>query len=244
MSRSGLMRRIRRAIGWLAIGFAAAAALSFLAVLGLRYAPPATTAFIIKARMDSWFDDFPQPWKLRREWRAIEAISPQMALAVVAAEDQLFPVHDGFDFKQIRQAIKTGERTGRPRGASTISQQVAKNLFLWSGRSYVRKALEAWFTLLIEWLWPKQRILEMYLNIAEFGRGIYGVEAAAHAYYRIPAARLNREQSARLAAVLPNPRRMNAARPSRYVLKRQREIERQMRALGGPAYLDQIKQAP
>jgi monofunctional biosynthetic peptidoglycan transglycosylase len=110
-------------------------------------------------------------------------------------------------------------------------------MFLWSGRSYVRKGLEAWFTVLIEWLWPKQRILEMYLNIAEFGRGIYGAEAAAQAYFHKSAARLNRDEAARLAAVLPNPIRMSAVRPSRYVLRRQRQIEAQMRSLGGSEYL-------
>jgi monofunctional glycosyltransferase len=231
------MRRIRRGLRWLfwlGLGFAA---LSFAAVLALRYAQPATTAFIMKARVDSWFDDYPRPYQLHRQWRDLDAIAPSMALAVVASEDQLFPVHDGFDFAQIRKALQQSERTGHPRGASTISQQVAKNIYLWSGRSYVRKGLEVWFTLLIEGLWPKHRILEMYLNIAEFGRGIYGVEAAAQIYFHKPAARLSREEAARLAAVLPNPRRMNAARPSRYVLRRQRQIESQMRALGGPAYL-------
>jgi monofunctional glycosyltransferase len=240
LSRADLMRRIRRALRWLAFLCLGFVALSFAAVLALRYTQPATTAFILKARVDSWFDDYPQPYTLHRQWRDLEHISAQMPLAVVASEDQLFPVHDGFDFAQIRKALKQGERTGHQRGASTISQQVAKNLYLWSGRSYVRKGLEVWFTLLIEGLWPKHRILEMYLNIAEFGRGIYGVEAAAQIYFHKPSARLSREEAARLAAVLPNPRRMNAARPSRYVMRRQRQIEAQMRALGGPAYLSNL----
>ena len=124
------------------------------------------------------------------------------------------------------------------RGASTISQQVAKNLFLWSGRSYLRKGLEAWYTVLIEFIWPKQRILEVYANIAEFGDGVYGAEAAAQAFFKKPAARLTAGESARLAAVLPNPKRYNARNPGAYVQRRARWIERQVRHLGGPAYLD------
>jgi monofunctional biosynthetic peptidoglycan transglycosylase len=156
---------------------------------------------------------------------------------VVASEDQLFPTHSGFDFKQIHKALDDAERGRRARGASTISQQVAKNLFLWNGHSWVRKGFEAWFTVLIEWLWPKQRILEMYLNIAQFGRGIYGAEAAAQNFFHKPAARLTQAEAARLAAVLPNPLQLRAERPSRYLQRRQLEIEQQMRALGGPSYL-------
>jgi monofunctional biosynthetic peptidoglycan transglycosylase len=156
---------------------------------------------------------------------------------VVASEDQLFPVHRGFDFRQIRKAMDEAERGRRARGASTITQQVAKNLFLWNGHSWVRKGLEAWFTVLIETLWPKRRILEVYLNVAEFGRGIYGAEAAAQAFYRKPAARLTRDEAARLAAVLPNPRLLRADRPSNYVQRRQQEIAAQMASLGGTGYL-------
>jgi monofunctional glycosyltransferase len=162
---------------------------------------------------------------------------PAAGLAVIASEDQRFPEHGGFDFKQIEKAMDEAERGGRARGASTISQQVAKNLFLWNGRSYLRKGLEAWYTVLIEALWSKRRILEVYVNIAEFGRGVYGAEAAAQAFFRKPAARLGRGEAARLAAVLPSPKRMRADNPSAYVLRRQAEIERQMQALGGPAYL-------
>jgi monofunctional glycosyltransferase len=159
---------------------------------------------------------------------------------VIAAEDQLFPFHAGFDFRSIREAIRSNERSRRVRGASTISQQVAKNLFLWSGRSYLRKGLEAWFTVLIERLWPKERILEIYLNVAEFGRATYGIEAAAQRFYRKSAARLSRRESATLAAVLPNPRVLRADRPSRYVLQRRDRIVAQMRQLGGPRYLQQL----
>jgi monofunctional biosynthetic peptidoglycan transglycosylase len=214
---------------------------SVLAVLALRYFTPWTTAFIVEARVASWFDDDPRPWKLQRKWRDLEAISPQLQLAVIASEDQRFPEHDGFDFEQIQKSLDAAEkRNGRSRGASTISQQVAKNLFLWGGRSWVRKGLEAWYTVLLEWLWPKQRILEMYLNIAQFGRGIYGAEAAAQAFYHKPAARLTAAEAARMAAVLPNPRRLRIDAPSQYVLRRQGQIEAQMRALGGTDYLSKL----
>jgi monofunctional glycosyltransferase len=156
----------------------------------------------------------------------------------VASEDQRFPTHRGFDMDQIRKAMDEAQRGRRARGASTISQQVAKNLFLWNGHSWVRKGLEAWFTVLIETLWPKRRILEVYLNSAEFGYGIYGAEAAAQAFFHKPAARLTRDEAARLAAVLPNPVRMRAERPSQYVQRRQREIATQMAALGGTSYLE------
>ncbi len=211
--------------------------LSILAVAVLRFIDPWTSAVIVNARFESWFDDDPKPWRLQREWRDYKQISPQLALAVVAAEDQLFPEHNGFDFKQIQKAMDDAERGGRSRGASTITQQVAKNLFLWNGRSYVRKGLEVWFTLLIEVIWSKQRILEVYLNIAEFGRGIYGAEAAAQAYFKKPARNLGRAEAARLAAVLPSPRRYRVLNPGRYVQQRQRQIEAQMAALGGTAYL-------
>jgi monofunctional glycosyltransferase len=235
--RPGLIRKGAR---FLALGFGAALLLSVLAVLVLRFTRPWTTAFIVEARVASWFDDNPRPWKLQRQWRDIDAISPQLQLAVIASEDQRFPEHGGFDFNQIQKSLDAAERTGRSRGASTISQQVAKNLFLWGGRSWVRKGFEAWYTVLIEWLWPKQHILEMYLNIAEFGRGIYGAEAAAQAFYHKPAAGLTAAEAARMAAVLPSPKRFRIDAPSRYVLRRQEQIEAQMRALGGTDYLSKL----
>ena len=215
--------------------------LSIAAVVTLRFVDPWTSAFMVDARVTSWFDRDPRPLKLQYRWRDYDAISRQLALAVVAAEDQRFPDHHGFDFRQIRKAMDDAGRGRRSRGASTISQQVARNLFLWSGRSWVRKGLEAWFTVLIEALWPKQRVLEVYLNIAEFGRGIYGAEAAAQAFFRKPAARLTRAEAARLAAVLPNPKQRRADAPSRYVLRRQQEIEIQMAALGGTYYLRELE---
>jgi monofunctional biosynthetic peptidoglycan transglycosylase len=168
---------------------------------------------------------------------SLEQISPHAAIAVIASEDQQFPFHTGFDFDSIREAVRASEHGRRLRGASTISQQVAKNLFLWPGHSFVRKGLEAYFTVLIEVLWPKERILEMYLNVAQFGNGIYGVEAAARRFWHEPARRVSSTEAALLAAVLPDPLRMHAERPSRYVLTRRDQILGQMRGLGGPAYL-------
>jgi monofunctional biosynthetic peptidoglycan transglycosylase len=215
--------------------------LSIALVVLLRFIDPWTSAVIVNERVASWFDGKPGALRVQRKWRDFERISPQLALAVIASEDQRFPDHNGFDFKQIQKAMDEAERGGRSRGASTITQQVAKNLFLWNGRSYVRKGLEAWFALLIETIWPKQRILEIYLNIAEFGRGVYGAEAAAQAYFRKPARNLGRAEAARLAAVLPSPRRYSAVNPGPYVQRRQYQIEAQMAALGGTAYLARLK---
>ncbi|HEX4387318.1 MAG TPA: monofunctional biosynthetic peptidoglycan transglycosylase, partial [Steroidobacteraceae bacterium] len=170
-------------------------------------------------------------------WVSLEQISPHAAIAVIASEDQLFPLHAGFDFHSIREAVRASEHGKRLRGASTISQQVAKNLFLWGGHSFVRKGLEAYFTVLIELLWPKERILEMYLNVAQFGDGIYGVQAAAERFWHKPALALSSSDSALLAAVLPNPLRLHAERPSAYVISRRDWILGQMRDLGGASYL-------
>jgi monofunctional biosynthetic peptidoglycan transglycosylase len=213
--------------------------LTVLPVLLMRWVHPWTSAFMLEASYAARSEA--TPYRTHYEWRDLEQISPQAAIAVIASEDQLFPFHWGFDFESIRKAIRAHERGAPLRGASTISQQVAKNLFLWSGQSYLRKALEAWFTVLIEQLWPKERILEIYLNIAEFGRGIYGVEAAARTFYREPAARLGARQAARLAAVLPSPRRLRADAPSAYLEARTETILGQMRALGGPGYLKAIE---
>lgn len=174
------------------------------------------------------------------EWVDLEHISPRAAIAVIASEDQQFPFHAGFDFKSIREAVRASERGKKLRGASTISQQVAKNLFLWNG-GFVRKALEAYFTVLIEAMWPKERILEVYLNIAQFGSGIYGVEAAAHHFFHKPGGRLTSGEAALLAAVLPNPIRFRVDRPSYYVLSRRDWILGQMRDLGGASYLKAIE---
>lgn len=235
----GLRRALLR---WTAIAVVAALASSVGSVLLLRWVEPWTSAFMIATRKDALLaGDFRYANEYR--WVDLEQISPHAALAVIAAEDQQFPFHAGFDFESIREAVRHNARSTRVRGASTISQQVAKNLFLWRGRSYLRKGLEAWFTMLIEVTWPKERILEVYLNVAEFGRGVYGVEAASRRFFRKPAARLTRAQAATLAAVLPNPVRLRADAPSAYVQKRRAWILGQMRALGGPAYLRQLDDA-
>jgi monofunctional glycosyltransferase len=204
--------------------------LSVAAVGLLRWIDPPTSAFMLARQ-----------WETRAgvdyRWVDWRRLSPQLPVALVAAEDQHFPRHRGFDVDAIEAALSERGAGGPRRGASTISQQVAKNLFLWSGRSWLRKALEAWFTVWIELLWSKQRILEVYANIAEFGDGVYGAEAAAQRFFGKPASALDAAQSARLAAVLPSPRRYSATRPGAYVQQRQQWIERQVRQLGGPGYL-------
>ena len=174
------------------------------------------------------------------EWFNYYNISKQMALAVIAAEDQNFPNHFGFDFEQIEKAIKQHERGHKLRGASTITQQVAKNLFLWEGRSFVRKGLEAYFTVLIELLWSKERILEVYLNITEMGDMIFGIGAASQIYFKRLPSNLTRSQAALLAAIIPNPIRFSVRNPSGYILQRQNWILVQMASLGGTDYLKDL----
>jgi monofunctional biosynthetic peptidoglycan transglycosylase len=227
MRRKSFGRRLVKWIGILALAWIA---ITVTPVLMLRWFNPLTSAFMLR-----------DPNPTRYEWVNFDRISPNAALAVIASEDQQFPYHFGFDLKSIREAQKHNEHSKRMRGASTISQQVAKNLFLWSGRSYVRKGMEAWFTMLIEALWPKQRVLEIYLNIAQMGRGVYGVEAAAKQFFHKPAARLTRAEAATLAAVLPNPRHFRADKPSRYVTARRDWILGQMRMLGGRTYLRRME---
>ena len=174
------------------------------------------------------------------QWFSYDEISKEMALAVVAAEDQTFPQHFGFDFEQIEKAIKQFEKGRRLRGASTITQQVAKNLFLWEGRSFIRKGLEAYFTILIELFWSKERILEVYLNIVELGDMIFGVGAASQIYYKKPPNKLTRSQAALIAATIPNPKRFSVRKPSGYVLRRQSWILGQMSSLGGTGYIKNL----
>jgi monofunctional biosynthetic peptidoglycan transglycosylase len=205
-------------------------------VLLLRWLRPVASSFMLEARIAAW-QARERGYHTDFRWVSLEQISANAAMAVIASEDQQFAFHAGFDFNSIREAVRASEHGKRLRGASTISQQVAKNLFLWPGHSFMRKGLEAYFTVLIETLWPKERILEMYLNIAQFGDGIYGVQAAAERFWHKPAARLSATEAASLAAVLPNPLRLHAERPSRYLLARRDWILAQMRELGGPAYL-------
>ena len=205
--------------------------LTVLPVLLLRWVPPPASAFILEERINNLFDDKKHAG-VAYDWVSWSKISPYAGLAVMAAEDQKFPDHMGFDIEAIEKAQKHNENHRRKRGASTISQQVAKNLFLWPGRSWARKGAEAYFTLLIETLWSKQRILEVYINIAEFGPDTFGVEAAAQTFWHKPASKLTAHEASLLAAVLPNPKRFRANAPSSYVYARAQWVEGQMVQLG------------
>jgi monofunctional biosynthetic peptidoglycan transglycosylase len=217
-----------------AVGFAFA--LSVVAVVALRWIPPLTSGVMLERRVEALL-----AWKSYSgdyRWVPWSRISKHAGVAVIAAEDQSFPTHHGFDVESIQKAIDAHERGRRLRGASTISQQVAKNLLLWSGRSFVRKGLEAYFTVLIELTWSKRRILEVYLNIVELGDGVFGVEAASRRFFKKPAAKLAPSEAALLAAVLPNPIRFRVNRPSAYVEERRGWILQQMDQLGGTALLN------
>lgn len=228
--RHGSARRLRRILAALLL---VVLLLPVALILPFRWIAPPVTAFMLEYRLaDGTKGDIDYRWV---DWNQISRWAP---LAMVASEDQKFLVHYGFDLESIQDALAASN--GPLRGASTISQQTVKNLYLWSGRSFVRKGIEAWLTAYLELLWPKKRILEVYVNVAEMGPGIYGVDAASRRYFRKPPAQLGPHEAALLAAVLPNPRLMSAAKPSTYVRQRTSWIERQMRALGGPAYLARL----
>ncbi|MEN0633746.1 monofunctional biosynthetic peptidoglycan transglycosylase [Klebsiella aerogenes] len=203
--------------------------------------PVPFSAVMLERQVSAWFSgDF--HYVAHSDWVGMDEISPWMGLAVIAAEDQKFPDHWGFDVPAIEKALAHNERhENRIRGASTLSQQTAKNLFLWDGRSWLRKGLEVGLTVGIETVWSKKRILTVYLNIAEFGDGIFGVEAAAQRYFHKPASRLTPAEAALLAAVLPNPIRFRADAPTGYVRSRQAWILRQMRQLGGEGFMQANK---
>lgn len=215
-------------LAWLALGIAS--------VLLLRFVPPLTSAVMIEDWIGSRLGG-DRAFTLHYRWTPWDAVAKTLPISLIAAEDQKFPSHHGFDFDAIQSALADADDGERLRGASTISQQVAKNLFLWNGRSFVRKGLEAYFTVLIETLWPKRRILEVYLNIAEFGDGIYGVGAASERLFHVRPSQLSARQAALLAAVLPNPSRFRAEKPSPYVQRRAAWIQRQASQLGGASYL-------
>jgi monofunctional glycosyltransferase len=230
------MRLLRRFGKWLAVAVAGLALASVLGIGVLRWLDPPTSAFMLRHWVAATWAGEPRP-RLYHEWVPAAAIPPAMALAAVAAEDQRFPDHAGFDLVQLRKAWADYRAGMRLRGASTISQQTAKNLFLWPGQDLPRKVLEAWLTLWLELLWPKERILEVYLNIAQFGPETFGVGAASWRFFDRPAAALTPAQAARLAAVLPNPVHYRVEAPSARVERRTHWISRQMRQLGGSAYL-------
>ncbi len=232
-------RSLPRRLGcWLLLALGAWVALGIVAVALLRFVPPPASAMMLEAWISARLTG-ERDFELHYEWTPWDAVASTLPVALIAAEDQKFPFHHGFDLESIQDALAAAGDGERLRGASTVSQQVAKNLFLWNGRSFVRKALEAYFTVLIEALWPKRRILEVYLNIAEFGPGIYGAGAASRRYFHSAPAHLDAQQAALLAAVLPNPARLHVDRPSPYVLRRAAWIRRQAAQLGGAAYLPQ-----
>ncbi|MBQ7635376.1 MAG: monofunctional biosynthetic peptidoglycan transglycosylase [Bacteroidaceae bacterium] len=217
------LRLLRKVLFWLLIFFFGS---SVLAVLAYRILPVGLTPLMVIRCVEQVRTG--EQARFHHEWKPMEKISPQLAIAVVASEDQNFLKHHGFDMKAIEQAAHEAEAGGRRRGGSTISQQTAKNVFLWPSSTWLRKGLEAYFTVLIEALWSKQRILEVYLNSIEMGDGIYGAEAVAQANFGVPASRLTESQSALIAATLPNPRKFDSAHPSRYMQQRQRKIIREM----------------
>jgi monofunctional glycosyltransferase len=205
-------------------------ALSIGLTILYRFVPvPITPLMVI--RLVEQASDEKKEMKLYKDWVPMSQISKHASQAVFASEDQKFLDHNGFDIEAMEKAWEGNKKGKRIKGASTITQQTVKNVFLWPARSYVRKALEAYFTVLVEFIWPKERIMEVYLNVIEMGEGIYGIEAAAQTYYNKPAAKLNKSQAAMIAAVLPNPRRWTPARPTPYIVGRQGWIMRQMNNL-------------
>ncbi len=229
---------LRYLLSWFLKTVAVFVVLSALLVVGLRWVDPPITSFMVQHLISDWLDGDDEVFIYHR-WVHWEAISSYVPRAVVAAEDQRFPDHFGFDLVEIENALRSYGRTGRLRGASTISQQLAKNLFLWPGQSFVRKGLEAWFTLLIELSLPKRRILELYLNLAQFSGDTFGVGVASVRYFKKPAAKLSLRESSLLAAVLPSPERYRLDAPSTAVRKRAAWIRRQVKNLGA-GYLDRL----
>lgn len=231
---------ISRLVRWLFLLLLLFLGTSVLLVVVLRWVPVPGSSVMIQNTVQALRSGEGLAPLVRYTWVPYQAISPHLALAVVAAEDQRFPQHRGFDFAAIKAALQERAQGERLRGASTISQQVAKNLFLWPGRSLLRKGLEAGFTLLLELFWSKQRILEVYLNIVELGERTFGVEAASQRFFAKSAEDLDPSEAALLAAVLPNPLRYRVDAPSQYVRKRQAWILAQMQHLGGIGYLDNL----
>lgn len=215
---------LRKFLAWTLLLFFVS---SVLAVLAYRVLPVGITPLMVIRSVEQVRAG--EKPRLYHEWRPMKKISRQLAIAVVASEDQRFLTHSGFDMQAIEQAVAEAEAGKRRRGGSTISQQTAKNVFLWPGSTWLRKGLESYFTVLIEAMWPKQRILEVYINSIEMGDGIYGAEAVAQQHFGKSAAKLTEAECAMIAASLPNPRKFNSANPSPYMHKRQRKIQHEMR---------------
>ncbi|WP_447956135.1 monofunctional biosynthetic peptidoglycan transglycosylase [Vreelandella sp. EE7] len=212
--------------------------LSVALVLLFSVVPPPGSMIMAERKVQSIINR--EPITITRQWRSFEDLSSNAKLAVIAAEDQRFPQHRGFDLVELRRAWQARQEGSRLRGASTLSQQTAKNVFLWSGRSWLRKGLEAWFTLLIETFWSKTRILEVYLNVAEWDTGVFGLEAAADHYFGASGGAMTERQASLLAAILPDPRNRSASRPDGQVERRSQWIRQQMRNLGGVGYLERL----
>jgi monofunctional glycosyltransferase len=206
-------RTLRWARRWVIRAIFTAFLLSVLIVGLFRYVNPPLNYYMAS--------EYFRLGAIERKWTRIEDFTPQMARSIVAAEDANFCLHNGFDLKAIRTVLRDG---GRLRGASTLSQQMSKNVFLWQGRSWIRKGLEAWFTVLVEWIWPKQRILEVYMNVAEFDEGIFGATAAGQHYFGVEPDKITALQAARLAAILPSPKTRSASAPSVTTRKRAQQI--------------------
>jgi monofunctional glycosyltransferase len=223
----------RKALRYIGLAVALIGLLHFSAVLVLRWIDVPISAFMLRAVYHGQ--------ALHYDWVDWEAIAPPLAIAVVAAEDQRFPIHNGFDIEAIMDAMEANLKNSRLRGASTITQQTAKNLFLWPGRSWIRKGFEAYTTVVIEALWPKRRILEVYLNIVEFGPGVFGAGAASRHFFKVGPERLTLYEASLLAAVLPNPHQRHILKPSPYMHRRAADIRRQVDLLGGAAYLSGLK---
>lgn len=213
--------------------------LSIGSVIFFRFVPPPVTPLMLIRVAEQIGDG--KKIKLNKSWVPVRKVSRHLPLAVMASEDQKFADHFGFDFEAIAKARKYNERKGgkKVKGASTISQQTAKNVFLWPDRSYVRKGFEVYFTFLIELIWSKERIMEVYLNEIEMGDGIYGAEAAAQYYFHKPCSALNRSESALIAACLPNPRKWSPAKPTPYIVRKKNWIVRQMRMMESPEFLEE-----
>ncbi len=210
---------------------------SLLQVVLLKWIDPFTSSVMFQREFNLFSSD---EKLISYEWYDYDDISKEIVLAVIASEDQNFPAHFGFDFNQIGKAFKEKNKRGSLRGASTITQQVAKNLFLWEGKSFIRKGFEAYYTILIEAFWSKRRILEIYINIAEMGDNIFGVGMASNIYLKKTPAKLTKQESALIAAVLPNPKKFSVKNPSVYVRERQAWILEQMRLLGGVSYIKNL----
>ena len=220
------MRLIKKTLKWIVVAFFASTILSFVA---LRFIPVMVTPLMLIRCYQQVKAG--EKLKLSHDWESLENISPHLPIAVMASEDANFLTHHGFDYEAIEKAMERNKKHPEKRklGASTISQQTAKNVFLWPGRSWVRKGFEVYFTALIELMWPKERIMEVYLNSIEMGDGIYGAQAVAEAHFNTDAKSLTKAQCALIAATLPNPRKFSSKNPSAYMLKRQSRILREMK---------------